>query len=90
MARLQGLRTKLEGLLFEDGAGQEVREVVLAKRPAFIRTKALQSHVEIRAMTDLALQCLSEATVEDIGYGLDDVRSGEKDATEYVKALGSL
>lgn len=90
LTRLQGVRSKLEGLLFEDTTSQEVRKAVLAKRPEFIRTKALQSYVDIRTMTELALRCLSEATVEDIGYGLGDVHSGEKNATEYVKMLSSL
>ena len=90
LTRLQCLKSKLEGLLFEDQAGETIRAAVLENCPEFARTKGLQSYVTIRTMTELALQCLAEPTVEDIGYELDDVRSGEKDANEYINLLSSL
>ena len=91
LTRPQCLKSKLEGLLFEeDQMDREVRAVVLENCPEFVRTKALQSYVTIRTMTELALQCLAEPTVEEIGYEMEDVRSAEKDGNEYINMLSSV
>jgi flagellar biosynthesis GTPase FlhF len=90
LTRLQCLKSKLEGLLFEDLAGETIRVVVMEKFPEFARTKVMQSYVTIRTMTELALQCLSEPTVDEIGYKMEDIRSAEKDGNESINMLSSL